>query len=100
MGEKTCSVPVDHRCNMKKLEGKITLVTGGTSGIGLATAKLFHDEGAHVIVTRKNRVTFEVARASLRGIAEVVPSDSRDAVEIQGLFARVPRNTAGSTSRF
>jgi NAD(P)-dependent dehydrogenase (short-subunit alcohol dehydrogenase family) len=36
---------------MKNLEGKIAVVTGGSSGIGLATAKRFVDEGAHVVIT-------------------------------------------------
>ena len=36
---------------MGKLEGKIAVVTGGNSGIGLATAEAFVDEGAHAFVT-------------------------------------------------
>jgi NAD(P)-dependent dehydrogenase (short-subunit alcohol dehydrogenase family) len=80
---------------MKKLEGKIALVTGGTSGIGLATARLFHSEGARVIVTGRNSATLEVARASLRGIAEIVLSDSGDAAEIESLFTRVASEYGG-----
>ena len=79
----------------KKLDGKIALVTGGTSGIGLATAKLFHAEGALVIVTGKNLATLEAARATLRGVAEVVSSDSGDAGEIEDLFARVAKEHGG-----
>jgi len=78
-----------------KLQGKTALVTGGTTGIGLATAKLFHAEGACVITTGKNPATLEAARASLRGIAEVVASDSGDARDIEALFNQVAREHGG-----
>jgi NAD(P)-dependent dehydrogenase (short-subunit alcohol dehydrogenase family) len=75
----------------QKLKGKTALVTGGTTGIGLATARLFHAEGARVIVTGKNPATLDAARASLRGVAEVVQSDSADDADIEELFAHVAR---------
>ncbi len=62
---------------MSKLDGKIALITGGTTGIGAATAKLFQVEGAKVIVTGSNPATLEKARAELSGI-EVIASDAGD----------------------
>ena len=46
---------------MGKLEGKIGLVTGGTGGIGFATARRFVDEGAHVFVTGRRESELRTA---------------------------------------
>lgn len=50
---------------MGRLAGKYTLITGGTSGIGLATAQVFLAEGAHVAVTGRNPETLAEAERIL-----------------------------------
>lgn len=72
---------------MGKLENKVVIVTGGTTGIGLAAARLFAAEGAKVTVTGTNPKTLEAARSELRGIAEVVASDAGSSADIQKLAA-------------
>jgi NAD(P)-dependent dehydrogenase (short-subunit alcohol dehydrogenase family) len=51
---------------MAKLDGKITLISGGTTGIGAETAKLFQSEGATVVVTGSSERSVEAAKAALR----------------------------------
>jgi NAD(P)-dependent dehydrogenase (short-subunit alcohol dehydrogenase family) len=75
----------------KKLENKIALITGGTTGIGLATAKRFAAEGARVVVTGRNPETLEAARRELGGRAEVVESDAGDEKDIARLFEGLAR---------
>jgi NAD(P)-dependent dehydrogenase (short-subunit alcohol dehydrogenase family) len=75
----------------KKLEGRVALITGGTTGIGLATAKRFAAEGARVVVTGRNPETLEEARRELGDRAEVVASDAADPVQVAELFERVAR---------
>ena len=46
---------------MKKLEGKVAVITGGSSGIGLATAQRFVDEGAYVFITGRRQSELDAA---------------------------------------
>lgn len=70
---------------MGKLTGKNVLVTGGTTGIGLAAARLFAAEGAKVTVTGKNPASLEAARKELDGVATVVASDAASSADLARL---------------
>jgi len=72
----------------KKLDGKIALISGGTSGIGAATARLFQSEGASVVVTGSSQASVDKAKTELPGI-EVVVSDAGDVAAIKTLVDRV-----------
>jgi len=63
---------------MSRLQGKRTLITGGTSGIGLETAKQFLSEGARVIITGVNADSIEKAKAELGSEVLVLRADSAD----------------------
>ena len=76
---------------MGKLSGKVAVVTGGTTGIGLATARLFAAEGAKVIATGRNPETLAAARKELAGVVEVVQSDAGDPAQVRRLFQDVGR---------
>jgi NAD(P)-dependent dehydrogenase (short-subunit alcohol dehydrogenase family) len=72
----TTVVGIQRRIQMSRLQGKRTLITGGTSGIGLETAKQFLEEGARVIVTGVNPDSIAKAQAELGAEVPVVRADS------------------------
>lgn len=63
---------------MYRLKDKRALITGGTSGIGLETARHFLKEGARIAITGKNPETLETARKELGSEALVIASDASD----------------------
>jgi NAD(P)-dependent dehydrogenase (short-subunit alcohol dehydrogenase family) len=63
---------------MNRLKGKHALITGGTSGIGLETARQFLAEGARVAITGKNPANLEAARQELGSAVLIIPSDASD----------------------
>ncbi|KVS61691.1 SDR family NAD(P)-dependent oxidoreductase [Burkholderia cepacia] len=76
----------------RKLDNKIALVTGATSGIGLATAQRFAAEGAHVYLTGRRQAELDAAVQGIReagGKATGVRSDSTRLDELDALYAQI-----------
>lgn len=71
---------------MARLKGKNVLITGGTSGIGLATAKLFLEEGASLIVTGRSQESIDRARELLGNDVLVMNSDAASITDIEALM--------------
>jgi NAD(P)-dependent dehydrogenase (short-subunit alcohol dehydrogenase family) len=70
-----------------RLQGKTALITGGNSGIGLATARRFVSEGAEVVITGRNQSTLDAAATELGGNALAVVADVTDLQAIERAVA-------------
>jgi NAD(P)-dependent dehydrogenase (short-subunit alcohol dehydrogenase family) len=77
------------RKNMKRFEGKVAVVTGGNSGIGLAAAQRFQQEGAKVAISGRSQKTLDEAQKTLGKDALVVQADVSKLPDIDKFYAAV-----------
>jgi len=76
---------------MGKLQGKVAVITGGTTGIGLATAKLFVKEGAHIFITgRRQKELNDAVKAIGRNVTGV-QGDIAEPADLDRLYERVKK---------
>ena len=74
-----------------KLSGKIALITGGNSGLGLATAQRFIAEGAHVFITGRRQAELDAAVKELGPSATAIRGDVSSLPDLDRLFATVKK---------
>ncbi|MDA4107810.1 MULTISPECIES: SDR family NAD(P)-dependent oxidoreductase [Mycolicibacterium] len=74
---------------MGKLDGKVAVITGATSGLALAGAKLFVDEGAHVFISGRRKDALDEAVELIGRNVTGVPGDSADLDDLDRLFDTV-----------
>ena len=74
---------------MGKLDGKVALVTGGNSGIGLATAKQFVHEGAYVFITGRRGAELAAAVKEIGRNVTAVQGDVSNVADVERLFAQI-----------
>jgi NAD(P)-dependent dehydrogenase (short-subunit alcohol dehydrogenase family) len=72
-----------------KLQNKTAVITGGSSGIGLATARRFVDEGAHVFITGRRQSELERARREIGRNVTTVQGDAADLDDLDRLYQTV-----------
>ncbi|MDY7574374.1 SDR family oxidoreductase [Actimicrobium sp. CCI2.3] len=80
---------------MQNLNGKIAIVTGASSGIGAAAARLLVQEGVHVVLAARRRERMEELAAELGDAVTVVETDVADAKQVAALFTLVRERFGG-----
>jgi NAD(P)-dependent dehydrogenase (short-subunit alcohol dehydrogenase family) len=74
---------------MSKLDGKITVITGGSSGIGLAAAKKFVEEGAYVFIAGRRQSELDKAKAEIGSNVTAVQADAANLADLDRLYRTV-----------
>jgi NAD(P)-dependent dehydrogenase (short-subunit alcohol dehydrogenase family) len=80
---------------MGKLKGKVAVITGGSSGIGLAAAELFVEEGAHVFITGRRQSELDKAKAKIGRNVTAVQGDVSKLGDLDRLYAQVKSEKGG-----
>ncbi len=76
---------------VNRFENKVVVITGGSTGIGLATARLFAREGAKVLIMARNEAAMRSARESIDGDVEAVSGDISKLRDLEALAAYLKR---------
>jgi len=74
-----------------KLEGKVALITGGNSGIGLATAKQFVNEGAYVFITGRREAELAAAKKQIGKNVTTIQGDVSNLDDLDRLFVQIKK---------
>jgi NADPH:quinone reductase-like Zn-dependent oxidoreductase len=83
---------------MSKLNGKVAVITGGSSGIGLATAKRFVQEGAYVYITGRRQSELDKAAAEIGSRVTAVRGDVSNLEELDALYTKIAADSGKSIS--
>jgi NAD(P)-dependent dehydrogenase (short-subunit alcohol dehydrogenase family) len=83
---------------MSRLQGKVAVITGGNSGIGLATTRRFVDEGGNVYITGRRQSELDKVVTIIGRNVAAVQGDVQSSNDLKWLYAKVGREKARSTS--
>ena len=75
----------------EKLEGKIALITGGSAGIGLATARLFVEEGAYVFITGRRQRELDAAVEAIGSNIKAIQADVSRLDDLDRVYAQIAK---------
>ena len=80
---------------MPRLQGKVVLITGGSSGLGLATAERFVKEGAFVYITGRRQNELDIAAALIGDGVATIRGDVQNLHDLDLLYERIKREREG-----